>query len=162
MGSYEYKSVVPICLPLECFIFGNTSLVLALTKTKEKERKRKRMGWSELEKYVCIPNICVCWCESVYVFVCLLTAGGETSHLLDMHPVESLQCISPPSGENVNTHNTNPLTHGNLHHTHASCLLASPTLNPLLLPLPSSFLIFFFLFLCCDWQVLCDPADPQQ
>ncbi|TKS77673.1 Voltage-dependent calcium channel subunit alpha-2/delta-3 [Collichthys lucidus] len=57
MGSYEYKSVVPICLPLECFIFGNTSLVLALTKTKEKEGKRKRMGWSELEKSFVIQQI---------------------------------------------------------------------------------------------------------
>ncbi len=60
---------------------------------------------------MCVLNMCVCWCESVYVSVCLLTAGGETSHLLDMHPVESPQCISPPPEENVNTHNTNPLTH---------------------------------------------------
>lgn len=124
---------------------------------------RKSRGWSELKKYVCILYMCVCWCESVYVSVYLLTAGSLTSHLLDMRPVESLRCISPPPGENVNTHNTNPLTHGNLHHNHASCLLANPTLNPPLLPLPSSFLIFFVSgCLCCDWQVLCDPADPQQ
>lgn len=39
--------------------------------------------------------MCVRWCESVCVAVCLLTAGGEILHTLDMHPVESLQSASP-------------------------------------------------------------------
>lgn len=56
---------------------------------------RKRGGWSELDKYVCKLYMCVRWCESVCVAVCLLTAGGEILHTLDMHPVESLQSASP-------------------------------------------------------------------
>lgn len=43
---------------------------------------------------MCVNYVCVCWCESVCVAVCLLTAGGEILHALDMHPVESLQSFS--------------------------------------------------------------------
>lgn len=109
----------------------------------------------ERVREVCVYTlyVCVCWCESVDVSVCLLTAGGETSHLLDMRPVESPQCISPPPGEYVNTHNTNPLTHMEIYIIPMR-LVYLPIRLSILPPAPlssssssSSFLIFLFLFL---------------
>lgn len=40
-----------------------------VTQTKEGKSMKKRRGWSELEKYVCILKICVCWSDSIYVSV---------------------------------------------------------------------------------------------
>lgn len=94
--------------------------------------------------------MCLCRCECVHVSVCLLTAGGETSHLLDMHPVETLHCISSPPGENVNTQNTNPLTHMEIYIIPMRLVSLPIQLSSLirfLSPLPSSS-CFFFLAVC--------------
>lgn len=144
--------MVAICLPFGVFYirqhFIGARFGWDITKPKEKEGKRlrRRRGWSELEKYVCMLYMCVGWCESVYVSVCLLTAGGETSHLLDIRPVESLQCISPLPGQNVNTHNANPLTHMEIYII--PMRLVYLPIQPSVLPFSLSLLPSSSFFLC--------------
>lgn len=77
----------------------------------------------------------------------------------------SLFSASPPPqpGENINTRNTNPLTHMEIYIIPMHPVYLPIQLTPLLCSLsllPSSSLFLAVRF--CDWQVLCDPADPQQ
>lgn len=58
---WNAASVVPICLPLVCFIFGNTSLVLDLGwGSKKKKNEAARDASEEEEGMERVIEICVC------------------------------------------------------------------------------------------------------
>uniref|UniRef100_A0AAQ5YC36 VWFA domain-containing protein n=1 Tax=Amphiprion ocellaris TaxID=80972 RepID=A0AAQ5YC36_AMPOC len=116
----------------------------------EGRRMRKTRGWNELETYVCVLYMCVCWCEPFYDFLCLLTTGGEILHPLDMNPVEVSLVHLPTARGECEHHNTDPVTHMEIYITpmHLDYLpILLSTISCLLSLLPSSSFFFSFLFL---------------
>lgn len=142
LWSVLYSATLHWCLP---WIGYNK----ALRKGKEENEEDRRMEWVW---EICVQTIyvCVCWCESVCVFVCLLTAGGEILNTLDMHPVSSERL--PLCQGRMWTLITQILWHTWKFTSYPCsltvCQISFSTVSRSLFLVPSLSLFFFFLAVC--------------